>query len=152
MTVFESKATIRWLSSPPEGFPRMTVGSGLLVPALRLSVDPEAASPVATTPGELLAGAIGTIFAWFVAQDLVKHGTQASELTADIMLTASGRAGDPTDVSLVGIVFRLVGRVPNIGQEDLEAIAEGGMRRCVETLGLRTDRLAITAETALENA
>jgi hypothetical protein len=151
MTVFESEATIRWLNSPPEGTPRMTVGSGMLVPALRLSVDPEAASPVATSPGELLAGAIGTIFAWFVAEDLLAAGTRASELTADVTLTASNGGEDLTDVALNGIAFRLVGRVPNIGQEQLDTIATGGMRRCVETLGLRRERLAIAVETVLEN-
>ena len=150
MTVFESEATIRWLSSPPAGIPRMTVGSGLLVPALRLSVDPKAASPVATTPGELLAGAIGTIFAWFVAQDLLEAGMQASELTADVTLTASNGGEDLTHVALNGIAFKLVGRVPNIAEEQLEAIATGAMRRCVETLGLRTERFAIAVETVLE--
>jgi hypothetical protein len=151
MAAFESEARIRWLNSPPGGMPRLTVGSGLLVPALPLSVDPEAANPVATSPGELLAGAIGTLFAWLVARELVQKGTPATELTTDLTLTASAGDGDLSDVALTGIMFRLVGRVPGIAEEQLEAIATRGMRRCVETLGLRTERLAITVEAILEN-
>jgi hypothetical protein len=151
MADVESEARIRWLNSPPEGMPRMTVGSGLLVPALPLSVDPDAANPVATSPGELLAGAIGTIFAWLVARELVQQGTGATELSAYVTLTASDGDGDLSKVALTGIIFRLVGRVPGIAREQLEAIATQGMRRCVDTLGLRTERLAITVEAVLES-
>jgi organic hydroperoxide reductase OsmC/OhrA len=151
MTVFESAATIRWLDSPPRGMARMTVGSGLLVPALLLSVDPEVSSPVATSPGELLAGSIGAIFAWFVAQELLRAGTQANELTADVTVTASGE-GDTTTVGVSGISFALVGRVPKIGQERLAEVARRGMDQCVKTLGLRAEDLDVSVETVLEGA
>lgn len=150
MSVFEREATIRWMSSPPEGVPRMTVGSGSLH-ALPLSVDPDATHPLATSPGELLAGAIGAVFAWFVAEELVQEGTHARQLTAEVSVRCD-RAGDATEVVVSGIVCRLLGRVPNIAQERLAAIAEGALGRCVKTLGLRSEGLAITVETVLEGA
>jgi organic hydroperoxide reductase OsmC/OhrA len=150
MSVFEREATIRWMSSPPEGVPRMTVGSGTL-PALPLSVDPNATHPLATSPGELLAGAIGAVFAWFVAEELVKEGTHARQLTAEIAVRCD-RADDATDIAVSGIACRLLGRVPNIAQERLAAIADAALRRCVKTLGLCSEGLAVTIETMLEGA
>jgi organic hydroperoxide reductase OsmC/OhrA len=150
MSVFEREATIRWMSSPPEGVPRMTVGSGSLH-ALPLSVDPDATHPLATSPGELLAGAIGAVFAWFVAEELVKEGTHAHQLTAEVAVRCD-RADGVTEIAVSGIACRLIGRVPNIAQERLAAIAEATLRRCVKTLGLRSEGLAVTVETILEGA
>jgi organic hydroperoxide reductase OsmC/OhrA len=151
MTAFEREATIRWLTKPPEGLPRMSVGSGSLH-SLLLSVDPEAAHPLATSPAELLAGAIGTIFAWFAAQELVNGGTQARELIADVTLTVSDNDAGVTNLAMSGIVCRLLGRVPQIRQERLDEVAKAAMSRCVETIGLRTDGLAVMVEAVLEGA
>jgi organic hydroperoxide reductase OsmC/OhrA len=151
MSGFEREATIRWLGSPPEGVPRMTVGSGSLH-SLPLSLDPDAAHPLATSPAELLAGAIGAIFAWFAVQELVAGGAHARELIADVSLTVSAHTGEVTSPSLSGIACKLLGRVPHIGQERLDAVAKVAMRRCVETLGLRPEGLAVTVEAVLEGA
>jgi hypothetical protein len=148
MTPFEREATIRWLTNPPEGTPRMTVGSGSV--ALPLSVDPDATHPLATSPAELLAGAIGSIFAWFAARELMDDGTQAHELIAYVTLTVSEDVGGITDLSLSRVACKLLGRVPQIGQERLELVAKLAMSRCVETLGLRTERVAVTVEAILE--
>jgi hypothetical protein len=59
MTALEQEATIRWLNHPPKGTPRLTVGSASLTPSLPLNVDRHATHPLATSPGELLAGVIG---------------------------------------------------------------------------------------------
>jgi hypothetical protein len=148
MTAFEWEATIKWLTNPPEGLPRMTVGSGSVV--LPLSLDPAATHPLATSPAELLAGAIGSIFAWFAARQLMDDGTQAHELTAEVTLTVSDDPGGVTDLALSSLACKLLGRVPQIGQERLEAVAKLAMSQCVESLGLRTERLAVTVEAILE--
>jgi organic hydroperoxide reductase OsmC/OhrA len=126
----------------------MTVGSGSV--ALPLSLDPEARHPLATSPAELLAGAIGSIFAWFVAKQLIDDGTQAHELSADVTLTVSEDVGGITDLALSHLACRLLGRVPRIGQERLDAVAQLAMSRCVEAVGLQTERVAVTVEAILE--
>jgi organic hydroperoxide reductase OsmC/OhrA len=148
MTAFEWEATIKWLTNPPEGLPRMTVGSGSVV--LPLSLDPDAPHPLATSPAELLAGAVGSIFAWFAARQLMDDGTQAHELTADVTLTVSENPGGITDLAISRLACKLLGRVPHIGQERLEAVAKLAMSQCVESLGLRTERVAVTVEAILE--
>jgi hypothetical protein len=151
MSVFVREATIRWLGRPPEGVPRMTVGSGSLH-SLPLSLDPDASHPLATSPAELLAGAIGAIFAWFAAQELIGEGAHARELIADVSLTVSDHADGVTNPSLSAIACKLLGRVPQIGPERLDEVAKVAMNRCVETLGLRPERLAVTVEAVLEGA
>ncbi len=95
MTELKREATIRWLGHPPDGAPRLSVGSHSIAPLLSLKVDPEATDPLATLPGELLAGAIGGVFTWFVAEQLLKEGTQARELVSYLTLTLSGESADP---------------------------------------------------------
>jgi organic hydroperoxide reductase OsmC/OhrA len=148
MTSFERQATIRWLADPPEGVPRLSVGSGSL--AIPLSVQGEDAHPLAASPAELLAGAIGSIFAWFTASELVDAGTQAHELVADVNLTVSDDGAGATSPALSAIASTLSGRVPGIDQERLQAVARVGMSRCLETLVLRTERLTVTVEATLE--
>jgi organic hydroperoxide reductase OsmC/OhrA len=151
MPVFEREATIRWLTNPPEGVARMTVGSGSLH-SLPLSLDPAATHPLATSPAELFAGAIGTIFAWFAAQELVDAGTHARELTAGVTITVSGDGGGPREFALSEIAISLVGRVPGIDQGRLHAVAQLAMSRCLKTMGLRVEGLAIAVEALLESA
>jgi hypothetical protein len=67
MTGLKREATIRWLGNPPDSAPRLIVGSHSMAPLLSLNVDPEVTDPLATLPGELLAGAIGSVFTWIVA-------------------------------------------------------------------------------------
>jgi organic hydroperoxide reductase OsmC/OhrA len=148
MTALERQATIRWLTNPPEGLPRMTVGSGSV--SLPLSVDPNATHPLATSPAELLAGAIGSIFAWFAARELMDQGTQAHELVVDVTLTVSEDPGGITDLALSRLDCKLLGRVPDVDEERLKAVAKLAMSRCVETVALRTDRLEVTVEAILE--
>jgi organic hydroperoxide reductase OsmC/OhrA len=150
ISVFERQATIRWMSSPPDGVPRMTVGSGSLH-SVPLSLDPNAIHPLATSPGELLAGAIGAVFAWFVAQELVKQGSHARQLTAEVSVSCDD-GGELSELTVSAIACKLLGRVPNIGQERLAAIAEAALGRCIKTLGLRREALAVTVETMLEGA
>lgn len=148
MTSFESQARIRWLTDPPAGVPRLSVGSGSL--AIPLNVDREDTHPLAASPAELLAGAIGSIFAWFIAKELVDAGTQAHELVADVNLIVSDDGAGATGPALSAIACTLIGRVPGIDQERLQAAAAVGMSRCLETLALRTERLTVTVEAMLE--
>jgi uncharacterized OsmC-like protein len=148
MTSFERQATIRWLTDPPAGVPRLSVGSGSL--SIPLSVDTEATHPMAASPAELLAGALGSIFAWFTANELLDSGTQAHELVADVNLTVSDDAAGPGSLALSAIDYTLFGRVSGIDQERLEAVARVGVSRCLETLGLHSERLTVTVEAVLE--
>ena len=151
VTVLEREAIIRWLTSPPEGQARMTVGGGSLG-SVPLSLDPSAAHPLATSPGELLAGAIGGSFAFFVAEELAKEGVHARELSAHVTLTVSDNGSGVKQLALSGVACRLLGRVPQIDQERFDAAAAAAMRSCLKTLCLRTEVLMVTVEAVLESA
>jgi organic hydroperoxide reductase OsmC/OhrA len=152
MTVLEQEATIRWLNHPPRGTPRLTVGSESLTPSLPLNVDRHATHPLATSPGELLAGVIGTAFASLHAEQLAREGTPAHELTASVTLTMSDEAADGANLILSAIRCRVLARVPHIDQEQLEVVAEAAMARCIEALAMRPERIAVTVEALLEGA
>jgi len=152
MTGLKREATIRWLGHPPDSAPRLIVGSHSIAPLLSLNVDPEATDPLATLPGELLAGAIGSVFTWLVAKQLVKEGTQARELVSDVMLTLSGEADDGTDAALSGITCRISGRVAGVQETHLEVVARAAMVQCMERLGMRTEGIGVTVEASLEGS
>ena len=152
MPALKREATIRWLGHPPDGSPRLTVGSHSIAPLLSLNVGPEATDPLATLPGELLAGAIGSVFTWLVAEQLVKEGTQARELISYVMLTLSGEAVDATDAALSGITCRMSGRVAGVEETHLETVAQAAMTECIERLGMRTEGIGITVEASLEGS
>jgi organic hydroperoxide reductase OsmC/OhrA len=152
MSAVKREAMIRWLGHPPDGAPRLSVGSHSIAPLLSLHVDPEATGPLATLPGELLAGAIGSVFTWLVAEQLVKEGTQARELVSSITLTLSGEAADVRDAALSGITCRLSGRVAGVEQAHLEVVAQAAMTECLEKLGMRTEGIAVAVEASLEGS
>ncbi len=152
MTTLQREATIRWLGNPPDNAPRLVVGSHSMAPLLSLNVDPEVKDPLATLPGELLAGAIGSVFTWLVAEQLVKEGTQARELVSSVMLTLSGEADDGTDAALSGITCRMSGRVAGVEETHLEELAHAAMTQCIQRLGMRTEGIAVTVEVSLEGS
>jgi len=82
MTALKREAAISWLSHPPDGAPRLTVGSHSIAPRLSFHVDPEVTDPLTTSPGELLAGAIGSVFTWLVAKQLVEEAPRLASLLA----------------------------------------------------------------------
>src|SRR4029077_8354443 len=138
MAGLKREATIRWLGHPPDSAPRLVVGSHSIAPLLSLHVDPDTTDPLATLPGELLAGAIGSVFTWLVAEQLVQEGTQARELVSDVTLTLSGEADDLTDAVLSGITCQMSGRVAGVQETHLEVVAQAAMTQCMERLGMRT--------------
>jgi organic hydroperoxide reductase OsmC/OhrA len=152
MTALKREATIRWLGHPPDSAPRLTVGSHSIAPLLSLNVDPEVADPLATLPGELLAGAIGSVFTWLVAEQLVKEGTQARELVSYVTLTLSGETDDATDAMLSGITCQMSGRVADVQETHLEVVAQAAMTQCIEKLGMRTEGIGLTVEASLEGS
>lgn len=152
MTALKREATIRWLGNPPDSSPRLIVGSHSMAPLLSLNVDPDVTGPLATLPGELLAGAIGSVFTWFVAEQLVKEGTQARELVSYVTLTLSGEADDGTDAALSGINCRVSGRVAGVEETHLEVMAQAAMTQCIERLGMRTEGIGVTVEASLEGS
>jgi organic hydroperoxide reductase OsmC/OhrA len=152
MTGLQREATIRWLGNPPDNAPRLIVGSHAMAPLLSLNVDPEASGPLATLPGELLAGAIGSVFTWFVAEQLVEEGTQARELVSSVTLTLSGEADDGTDAAVSGITCQMSGRVTGVEETHLQVIAQAAMTQCMERLGMRTEGIAVTVEVSLEGS
>jgi organic hydroperoxide reductase OsmC/OhrA len=123
-----------------------------MAPLLSLNVDPEVTDPLATLPGELLAGAIGSVFTWFVAEQLVKEGTQARELVSYVALTLSGEADDGTDAALSGITCRMSGRVAGVEETHLEVLAQAAMTQCIQRLGMRTQGIGVTVEASLEGS
>jgi len=152
MASLRREATIRWLGHPPDGSPRLIVGSHSMAPLLSLNVDPEVTDPLATLPGELLAGAIGSVFTWLVAEQLVKEGTQARELVSYLTLTLSGEADDGTDVVLSGITCQMSGRVAGVQETHLEVVAQAAMTQCIQKLGMRTEGIPVTVEASLEGS
>jgi organic hydroperoxide reductase OsmC/OhrA len=152
MTAVKREATIRWLGNPPESEPRLSVGSHSIAPLLSLNVDPEATDPLATLPGELLAGAIGSVFTWLVAERLLKEGTQARELMSYVTLTLSGEAVDATDAALSGITCRVSGRVAGVEETHLEVVARAAMTECIQRLGMRTEGIDVAVEASLEGS
>jgi organic hydroperoxide reductase OsmC/OhrA len=152
MTALKREATIRWLGHPPDGAPRLTVGSHSIAPLLSLHVDSEATDPLATLPGELLAGAVGSVFTWLVAEQLVKEGTQARELVSYVTLTLSGEADDGTDAVLSSITCRMSGRVAGVEETHLELVAQAAMTECIERLGMRTEGIGVMVETSIEGS
>jgi hypothetical protein len=152
MTALKRQASIRWLGNPPDSAPRLTVGSHSMAPLLSLTVDPDVTDPLATLPGELLAGAIGSVFTWLVAEQLVKEGTQARELVSYVTLTLSGEADDGTDAALSGITCRMSGRVAGVEQTHLEVMAQAAITQCIQRLGMRTEGIEVTVEASLEGS
>jgi organic hydroperoxide reductase OsmC/OhrA len=143
------EATITWLGHPPAGAPRLTVGSHSIAPALPLNFDLNATHPLATSSGELLAGALGSVFVWFVADQLVADGTQATELVAVVTLRLDD-AKDGTDVGLSAIACQLSVRVAGVEEAHLDAVAQAAMTRCMATLGMRTERIDVTVDASLK--
>jgi hypothetical protein len=152
MTALKREATIRWLGHPPDNAPRLTVGSHSIAPLLSLHVDPDTTDPLATLPGELLAGAIGSVFTWLVAEQLVREGTQARELVSYVTLTLSGEADDLADAVLSGITCQISARVADVEEAHLEVVAQAAMTQCMERLGMRTDGIGVTVEASLEGS
>jgi hypothetical protein len=152
MTALKREATIRWLGHPPDGAPRLTVGSHSIAPLLSLHVDSEVTDPLATLPGELLAGAIGSVFTWLVAEQLLEDGTQARELVSYVTLTLSGEADDATDAVLSGITCQMTGRVAGVQETHLQVVAQAAMTQCIEKLGMRTEGIVVAVEASLEGS
>lgn len=152
MAALRREATIRWLGNPPDSTPRLTVGSHSIAPLLSLQVDSDTTDPLATLPGELLAGAIGSVFTWLVAEQLVQEGTQARELVSYVTLTLSGEADDLTDAAVNGITCQMTGRVAGVEEAHLEVVAQAAMTQCMERLGMRTKGIGVTVEASLEGS
>ena len=151
MPVLKREAHIKWLDSPPQGVPRLTVGSESFT-ALPLNLNLLASHPLATSPGELLAGAIGSTFAWVAAQEFVKEGKQPRELTTNVTLTLSCTDDDGADMALTAIACEVWGRVADIPEDRFELVAQAAMTRCMEMLGMRTEGIAVSVEAVLEGA
>lgn len=134
----ESSASIRWLTHPPEGEPRLVVDSHTF-PAVPLSVNEAAPHPLATSPGELIAGAFGSVFAWMLAEELVDDGTQAREIEIEVSLEAEVGREDGGDPALRGIHCHAVVRFPGGDAERLQALCEAAMTRSARAIGLRGD-------------
>lgn len=146
--VIESNATIRWLTHPPQGTPRLTVGSRTFS-AVPMAIDRAAAHPLETSPGELMAGAYGSAFAWLLAEKLMSINAQAQELVVDVGLTAQDvPTDDLPEPTLTGIHISAEVRLPGLEQEQLQAVSESVCARTRRVLGLRDD-LTVHVETTV---
>ncbi len=146
--VRESGATIRWLTHPPEGVPRLMVDSHTF-PPVPLNINETASHPLATSPGELIAGAFGSVFAWVLAEELVDDGKQALELEISVSLDAQVGGGEGQDPALREIHCHAIARVPGGDAERLQELCEAAMRRSARSIGLREDIALAVDSTAI---
>jgi len=148
----ERTARISWLTAPPEGTPRLSVGSAS-ISALPLSLDQSTQNPVKASPGELIAAGTGSVLAWLIAEELVAEGTQARELIVEVTVTVSeGQAGNiASGPFFTSIMFRVEGFVPGIDQDALVRVSRSALDRCLEGLSFRRD-LRATVEASLLGA
>ncbi len=137
--VLESNATIRWLTHPPEGIPRLSVGSRTFA-AVPMAIDRAATHPLSTSPGELMAGAYGSVFAWLLAEELVKLQAQAQELVVEVGLTGQDVVDDGLREPVLREIYcRAEVRLPGLEPERLRAVSEAVCARTRRVLGLRED-------------
>ena len=146
--VRESSATIRWLTHPPEGVPRLMVDSHTF-PPVPLSINDMAPHPLATSPGELIAGAFGSVFAWVLAEELVDEGTQALELEISVALEVEIGGGDGQDPALREIHCHAIARLPGGDANRLQELCQAAMRRSARSVGLREDIALAVDSTAI---
>jgi len=139
----------------------MTVGSRSF-PAIELHIDPQAEVPGATSPAELWAGALGSVFLWMVGRELWKEHVRAGELTAYLSIHFSDRpaAGEDSRETAAGseeadkvvsaLNVELRGRMPDMNDAGFAEVAETAMKRCSEMLAIRADQLAISVKAVLD--
>lgn len=144
-------ARISWLTGPPQGAPRLSVGSAS-ISAMPLSLDQNVQNPLTASPGELIAAGMGSVLAWLIADELLAEGTQARELIVDVTLTVSERqAQDASGPFFTSIAFGVDGFVPGIDREGLVRVSRSALDRCMQGLWFRDD-LNVTVEASLLGA
>jgi organic hydroperoxide reductase OsmC/OhrA len=67
-------------------------------------------------------------------------------------LTLSGEADNQSDLAVRAVACQLSARVAGIDQSDLQAVAETALSRCMESLAMRTEGIAITVKASLEGS
>lgn len=144
----ESSATIRWLTHPPEGVPRLMVDSHTF-PPVPLSINDTAPHPLATSPGELIAGAFGSVFAWVLAEELVNDGTQALELEITASLEAEVGEAEGRDPALRAVHCHAIARIPGGDAKRLQELCQAAMRRTARSVGLREEIALAVDSTAI---
>jgi hypothetical protein len=82
-------ARISWLSGPPEGTPRLSVGSAS-ISALPLSLDQGVQNPLTASPGELMAAGMGSVLAWLIADELLAEGRRRAGASPPTNLVSRG--------------------------------------------------------------
>jgi len=110
-------------------------------PAVPLAIDGNAPHPLATSPGELMAGAVGSVFAWLLAEELMDEGHQARELVVEVGLTSETVATGRRALRAIELQART--RVSGVGEAQLQDVCERVLHRCAQAVGLREDDLAL---------
>jgi hypothetical protein len=136
------------MGHPPDGEPRLTVGGHSLSPAPALNVNLEVANPMSTSPGELLAGGFGIVFATVLANQLVRDQTQASELVVQVAFVLS-QDGPGLDPVLREIRCDLEARVAGINRTQLAELGEQALRRSIDSLAINADAVSISLAISL---
>jgi len=114
--------------------PRLTVGSESIA-AAAVSLDPDAPTPLHAAPGELLAGGIGSVLVWLVADELAARRAPARELNIEVTLeVSSGLGGDA--LLYDSINCRVQAFFQGAGDEPLAEAARRAADRCRRGLGL----------------
>jgi hypothetical protein len=147
-TSLSRAATVRWMGHPPGGEPRLTVGSESITPAATLDVDLAVPNPMATSPGELLAGGFGIIFAKVLADQLLRDQTQATELVVQVAFVLS-QTGPNLDPVLSEIRCDLEARVAGIDKARLAQLGEQAMLRSIDGLAMRAEAISVSLTVSL---
>ena len=147
-TSLSRAATVRWMGHPPGGEPRLTVGSESITPAATLDVDLAVPNPMATSPGELLAGGFGIIFAKVLADQLLRDQTQATELVVQVAFVLS-QTGPNLDPVLSEIRCDLEARVAGIDKARLAQLGEQAMLRSMDGLAMRAEAISVSLTVSL---
>jgi osmotically inducible protein OsmC len=126
-------AIVNWLTHPPQGHARVSVGSHAFS-ALPFSFAGEEAENEVTTPGELLGATHGSALAMFLARILEREGIAARELVVHVAYTF---VGDWYEIEAVSFAVR--GRVDGAERDTFERAVRHALRCCGESLGLPSD-------------
>lgn len=123
------KARISWLTNPPRGHAKVSLGSRAFA-ALPMAMGGSESEPRVTDAGELMAAAHGSVVAAILAEVLVGTGTPAQELVVSVTYAFAGDWFALTEQRL-----HVEGRVRDCTPQSFERAALEAVKRCGEAFG-----------------
>jgi osmotically inducible protein OsmC len=129
------RGTVSWLTHPPAGTARVEADS-FAFHALPVSFPEGDPVPHEAAPGELLAISHAILLAGFLADELDKAGTPATELVVEAALTFDGPR---LTRELTGIELTVYGRVPGIDVDALRNATASARLRSNRSTGMSNE-------------